>query len=1212
MTNLNKSSSHRFLSITNSLLAAAVVVLPLSAPALSPDLDPHNVPLFLSTGVSPNFVITLDDSGSMAWGFLPDSICSASSRSSVCTPTTRRFTSAKFNAQYYNPEIRYLPPLDANGVELATSFKAAWRNGFYQGHDKIDLESQYRPTTSFYSSGTSSSGYGEYKAQIPSSDRGNGKFFGNITATANTNAYYYNFVPSLSGCDGTIGDDDCYQPVFVSATSGPGTKDINGDGIVNAADKDERQNFANWYSFYRTRNLATITAASRAFQDIPSEMRVAWQALGTCNAFNTSCQGWDGVNIDNRIRRYGAINNGKTHKERLYQWLFKLDTNSSTHLRQALGKAGQYFSIETGVNSPYAFDPQFDDDPDKRYSCRANFSMAMTDGYWNGNNAAGTLKSDGSATSLPNIFSTACPTATPECVTSPSYSPTSPFKDTNNNTLADVAFHYWATDLAPSLKNDVPRYPSTLDNADAATLSAAYWDPKNNPAKWQHMVTYTVGLGLTRALDTTTPPLKWDGDSLSNNSATSSYLALKNGTLNWPATGMSGSQGLPGNVADLWHAALNSRGKFFSADDPEGLNKSLKSIVNDVAAKVGSGSSIAANSKRLGTTTHIYLASFDSTDWSGELEALPLGSNGMPGSATWSANANLPAPAARNIWTTSVGAATSFTGAFGGTLTADVVDYLRGVQTNELPSGSFRSRSKILGDIVNSDPVFVGGDNFRLDALPAATYPYSSSYSTFAATKNGTSMIYVGANDGMLHGFDAATGVEKFAYVPSALHGALADLTDANYPANHKYFVDGSAGFGDAYWSGAWHTVLVGPLGAGGKAVFALDITDPNAMDGSKVLWEFNGGAHASKMGYIFGPPTIAPFADGHFYAVFSNGYDSADHQAGLFLVRVDNPSIYYYIDTKYGSAVAKNGLSTPKLVDLNNDRIIDAIYAGDMQGNLWKFDVTSSSATNWKIAHGTAAVPQPMFVATDGTGGGAARQPIQAQVGVTAAPAGVFGDAMIFFGTGRYFVDGDASATDKQSFYGVLDDGSPTYSTTYGRSDLWTQSIVYEGVVGSTAARVVSNNPPNWASKKGWVIDLVPPGGALKGERVIAPPLLRFGRVIFNTMEPNISDPCQQGSSWLMELDAESGGNLNYVALDINGDGQFDADDMIAYVQGGGTLSSAPAGVKSDSMTLNQPTVITAGGTEYKYSSNVGKGIGVVTEKSGSSSGRTSWRQIQ
>lgn len=1183
-----------------SLVLAAAVMLPVSAQALDPSLTPKNVPMFLSTGVSPNFVITLDDSGSMAWAYVPDGISGLSS--------TRRFKSSTFNAQYYNPQTSYLPPLDANGVALTTAFNKAWRNGFYQSHGFKDLETEYRPYRSYAPTGTGATAYSESLATHANGgtnigdDIGSGKFFGNISTSANTKAYYYNFVSSLSNCDGTIGDDDCYQPVFVTSTSGPGTTDINGDGVINAADKDERQNFANWYSFYRTRNLATITAASRAFQDITPEMRVAWQALNKCTSFGTTCEGWDSVDIENRIRRYDAA-----HKARLYQWLFKLPASGGTPLRQALGKAGAYFTIETGLTSPYSFEPQVDDDAAKRYSCRANFSMVMTDGIWNGNNAAGTIKSDSVATALPNVFDTSCSAATPNCIVSPGYTPVAPFKDTNSGSLADVAFHYWATDLNGSLKNDVARFPSSLDNVDAATLNAAYWDPKNNPAKWQHMVTYTVGLGLTRVLDTTTPKLKWDGDPHSTNTVTSSYPALKAGTLNWPAAGSD----LVGNVADLWHAALNSRGKFFSAEDPETLNKSMKSIVNDVAAKVGSASSIAANSKRLETGTRIYLASFDSNDWSGELEALPLDPlTGLPGSPDWIASANLPAPAARNIWTTSGGSATAFTGSFGGTLTSDVVDYLRGVQTNELPSGTFRSRTKILGDIVNSDPVFVGGENFRLEVLPSLVYAYASTYPAFVASKSTTNMIYVGANDGMLHGFDAATGIEKFAYVPSELHSSLAALTDVAYPANHKYFVDGAAGFGDAYWGGAWRTVLVGTLGAGGKSVFAIDVTDPNAMDASKVLWEFNGGAHASKMGYIFGPAVVAPFADGHFYAVFSNGYDSADHQAGLFMVRVDDPSIYYYIDTKYGSATEKNGLSPPKLVDLNNDRIIDAIYAGDMQGNVWKFDVTATSAVNWKITHGTPATPEPMFVATDGTG---VRQPIQSQLGVTGPPSGVAGDAMVFFGTGRYFVDGDATATDKQSFYGVLDDGSlSSYSTSYDRSDLWTQSIIYQGVVGTQEVRVTSITPTNWATQKGWVMDLVPPGGALKGERVIAPPLLRFGRVIFNTLEPSVGDPCLQGSSWLMELDAESGGNLDYAALDINGDGEFDSGDMIAYTAGGTAYSSAPAGVKSGTMTLNQPTVVTAGSKEYKFSSNVGKGIGVITEKSGSSAGRTSWRQIQ
>ncbi len=396
-----------FLSL-KSLALAAAVMLPLSAQALDPNLEPHNVPLFLSTGVSPNFVITLDDSGSMQWAYVPDSING--------TTSARRFKSSTFNAQYYNPNTHYLPPLDANGVALTTSFNAAWRNGFYKpANSDVDLASEYRPTSVLrYYMSSGSPTYSQSFANHAAADLGVGKFFGNITSTTNTQAYYYNFVSTLANCDGTIGDEDCYQPVFVSATSGPGTKDINGDGNIDAADKDERQNFANWYSFYRTRNLATITAASRAFQDITPEMRVAWQSLNTCTTFGTTCQGWDGVSVENRIRRYDAA-----HKARLYKWLFKLPANNSTPLRQALGKAGAYFTIETGLTSPYAFDPQVNDDAAKRYSCRANFSMVMTDGIWNGNNAAGTLKSDSVATALPNMFDTSCSLASPNCMASP-------------------------------------------------------------------------------------------------------------------------------------------------------------------------------------------------------------------------------------------------------------------------------------------------------------------------------------------------------------------------------------------------------------------------------------------------------------------------------------------------------------------------------------------------------------------------------------------------------------------------------------------------------------------------------------------------------------------------------------------------------------------------------------------------------------------------
>ncbi len=1185
--------------ITTSAVWHLVAVAAIAFPGVGHALDPHNVPLYLTTGVSPNMVITLDDSGSMAWSYVPDTVGSESA--------FRRYKSASYNAQYYNPKIRYVPPLDVNGTPLTTSFTAAWRNGFYTGHGSVNLETSYRPYNSFISTGTGSTAYSESLANHAALDVGTGsKPF--LTNKSNTKAYYYVFDSSQPSCDGKANNDYCYKYVAVSSTSGPGDIDINGDSVINAADKDERQNFANWFSFYRTRNLATITAASRAFQDIPADVRIAWQALNTCTAFGTTtCKGWDDVAVENRIRRYDAA-----HKARLYKWLFKLRANSGTPLRLALQRAGEYYKITTGTASPYAFDPQVDDTAAKRYSCRANYSLLMTDGMWNGSGASVAITGDSASKALPNIFGTSCAVGTPDCVESSGYTPVPPFKDTNTGSLADIAFHYWATDLNPSLKNDVPRFPRSLDNVTGDILGAAYWDPKNDPAKWQHMVTYTVGLGLTRVLDTTSPKLKWDGDTHSANGLTSSYPDLKSGKIAWPVTG----DDKPGNVADLWHAALNSRGKFFSADDPETLNASLSSIVNDIAGRVSSAASVAANSKRLEGSTHLYLASFDSNDWSGDLQAFPLnGETGLIGEQAWSANAALPAHGDRSIWTVDASnVGVLFTGSFGGSLTADVVNYVRGDQSLEEknydkitnPSAVFRNRSKILGDIVNSDPLFIAKDDFNLSAIP----DYATSYAEFVKGKSSTGMIYVGANDGMLHAFEATTGKEKFAFVPRGIHGSLAALTSTGYNANHEYFVDGSPAFGDAYWGGDWRTVLVGTLGAGGKSVFALDVTNPDtAMDTGKVLWEFDGGTHAGKMGYIFGPAAVARFHDGNFYAVFANGYDSADKQAGLFLVRVDDPANYIYIDTKYGSAAAENGLSAAKLVDLNNDRIIDAIYAGDLQGNLWKFDVSDTDKANWAISLGSSSSPKPVFVAKDS---GGKRQPIQGQVSVSLPPSGVPGKAMVFFGTGRYFVKGDATNLDMQSFYGVLDRDDEDTDTLV-RGDLWTQSIVFEGVVGTQEIRVASSNPPDWSAKSGWVMDLVPPDKVKRGERVIAPPLLRYGRVIFNTIEPSADDPCQQGVSWLMELDAATGANLSYPALDITGDGEFTSKDVVAYIDAmGDSVSKPAAGVKSGSMSLNQPTVVTAGSKEFKYDSNVSGGIGIVTEKTGSAMGRTSWKQIQ
>ncbi len=1155
-----------------SFSLVTVLLLPaLHAQAVDPITLP-SAPLYLAGGVAPNLVVTLDDSGSMAWGYVPDTMGKNARVTSGCghnifydndgSETKRYFLSGDHNAQYYNPSITYLPPLKSDGTPYTTSYGSAYINGFDTTSTTVNLASAYQPSFGFQPKSN------QCYARHPALDSGSGKQFS--SDTVNVPAYYYRYETGGTGCTGASiskTNEACYVYTAVGAA--------------------EQQNFANWYSFYRTRNLATVSAATRAFNNLPGTMRLAWQALNSsCDDFSgTGCAGWDGTKIGNSIRALSAPG----HKENFYKWLEKLPANGGTPLRAALGRVGEYYRTSTAVvNSPYAEDPQVT--VGTQHSCRANYTIMMTDGIWNGNNASGVSGNvDNTAKSLPD---------------GTSYAPSAPFKDDNSNSLADVAFYYWANDLRTDLTNNVPRSPRVLDKLveDGKTIPTAdYFDPKNDPASWQHMVTYAVGLGLTTTLPELSPALTWAGDTY-----TGSYADLASGTLSplWPVTGTD----KPGNVADLWHAAINGRGLFFSAEDPKSLSDAMQEMVNNIISRSSSAASIATNSKKLDTSTAIYQASFDSGNWTGELEAFAVKSDGTLGDSLWKASTKIPAEASRNIKT--------FNGAVGvdfawGSISADQktlvsedeLNYLRGDQSKEQnKGGTFRTRTTLLGDIVNSDPLFVSEENFGYDKLSGDE---GTLYVDYVAGKSSkTPVIYVGANDGMLHAFKASDGIELFAYVPGLIYANLPSLTKPNY--SHKYYVDGAPTMGDVYYGGsAWRTVLVTPLGAGGRGVFALDVSTPDAVfSESNVLWEFDGknaaaGSTLNDMGYPVGSAAIGRFNDGKYYAVFGNGYGSANCKSGLFMVQIDAPSNVKFFDTGVGACTTsadQNGMSTPSLVDYDGDRIIDAIYAGDLQGRLWKWDVTSATNSVWDFAVGG----KPMFTT-------AAGQPITAPVEVGKVPSGASGKAMVYFGTGRYLLSGDEASKTKQAFYGLLDNGTAIPTTG---SPLVKQSIVYE----SANARVVSNNALNWKSDRGWYLDLVPPSNTLQGERVLSVPLLRFGRVIFNTSIPS-ADPCVLGGTgWLMELDAATGGNLTYSALDMNNDGLFNEGDYVVIGKDnkGNDIKSPVAGKASGSMSLNQPTVITAGAKEYKFNSDIKKGISVTTEKSGTSNPRSSWRQLQ
>ena len=665
----------------------------------------------------------------------------------------------------------------------------------------------------------------------------------------------------------------------------------------------------------------------------------------------------------------------------------------------------------------------------------------------------------------------------------------------------------------------------------------------------------------------------------------------------------------------------------YDASDLASLQTVFDTIFTDILKKTSSAATLATNSTRISTETVVYQARFNSGDWSGQLLALSLNPDGSPGSVLWDAADQIPAASARNIKTWNGTAGVDFSWSSLNTTqqtqlgSAAVLNYLRGDPSGEQRNGgSYRNREKLLGDIVNSDPVFVGSENFGYDKLPGTE---GSSYKGYLTSNSARpKMLYVGANDGMLHGFDASSGTERLAYVPNAVFSNLASLSTPGYA--HKYFVDGSPWVGDAYFkkpteaAAKWRSVLVGGTGAGGKAVFALDVSNPIAFSASDVLWEFTH----SDLGYTIGQPMIARLNNGRWAAIFGNGYVSAGGTAKLFIVYLDaNAADGWDENTDYKviatNTTTGNGLSSPTLYDQNGDRIVDYVYAGDLQGNVWKFDLSSSNPAHWKVVHRSGSTPRPFFTARNASN---QVQPITAPIEIGPPPPGKAG-VMLYFGTGRYFAVGDNTNSQVQSFYALWDDLNNNNEITYSCSSascnrntvLQAQSILYEGPgPGTHVVRVTSTHSVNYGTRRGWYLDLLPPSGTPQGERVVSAPLLRHGRVIFTTLIPS-SDPCSfGGTSWIMELDARSGGRLNETAFDLNDDNLFNTSDYVTVTLGGVSQTLPVSGVRSNVGIIKTPTVISAGEKEYKLASGTSGELASVRERgAGLASGRVSWLEL-
>jgi len=1008
-------------------------------------------PLFLAQPPKPNIMFTLDNSGSMLWDTVTGADALAQFNSSK---NLRAFYSSTYNQIYYNPETTYTPGVDYKGVSMGDSAPSNARIDPYPTSggttSKIDLTktcfvqdtTPLSVTLPLYSTSnfSATTNFASCYERVTTSGSGrNQKTYDKEIARY---AFYYTWrgAGSPNGTSGQDNDTNYLRVDILPGRTYPKSASRTDCGTAPTCTyAQELQNFANWFSYYRTRILMTKTSIGLAFAPIdpivtpvnPSRFRVGFNAINKPGSTNSNSS----VSDDAGWLTIRDFDTGQ--KQDFYTKLYAINPNGGTPLREQMDRVGKLYDgslsrFDYTNNDPYRESAA----SSSLTSCRPSYHIMSTDGYWNG--GAGSF-------------------------------PTS-------SSLADIAEHYYTTDLRPGLGNNI----RPTNNRDTAT--------------WQHMTTFTIGLGA----DGTIPYSETDPTS-------------------WPKAVADS----PTAIDDLWHAAVVGKGRYFSAKNPVALQAGLSAVLKDISIQAGAGASGAVTGSVVDGDSYFYVPSFESGKWIGHLRAYDLDAEGAVGDIQWDAADLVPAPASRNIatWNPDTGTGTNFVW---DNLTADqktaltssdVLDYLRGVKVNEETEfgggpGIYRYRASKLGDIVNSAPLYVKKSDFGYRVLPTASGG-GSAYTTFVNNKaNRTPMIYVGANDGMLHAFNANTGVEKFAYVPNVLYPTLVSLSSPDY--GHNYYVDGSATEGDAYLGGGWKTIMLGSVGAGGAGVFAINVTDPDSLTPGKVLWE-KGSGDLADLGRVMGQVTAVRLRNGTWAAIFGNGYDSASGKAVLYVLDLSTGALIRSIELTGVDTTNRNGLSAPALL-FNAQRELVGAYAGDMKGNLWKFDFDSTTSASWTATNLFSAVNADNKV-----------QPMVKRPAIAAHPLGGY---LVTVATGKFVDTDDKANVDVQSIYGIWD--KPTAGKVTGRSQLVRQTLT-----SVTGGRKLSNNLVDWDTKRGWYVDL----SLLAGERVIGDLTVIDNQLIIATTLAPTSDLCAGGGiSQLMAVGYLTGGAVTETVFTVNG----------------------------------------------------------------------------
>ncbi|MEM7079468.1 MAG: PilC/PilY family type IV pilus protein, partial [Pseudomonadota bacterium] len=1032
-----------------------------------------------------------------------------------------------------------------------------------------------------------------------------------------------------------------------SGSSYPGgaeRDDCAGTGTTNTCTYlEEIQNFANWFQYYRSRELVAKSAIGGVVADL-QDIRVGYETINRRTheeVADLNEEYWSG------------------EKKELLDTIYEVNSSGGTPLRRALDDAGRILGCNYSGRACPAL-------PAPQGSCQQNFTLIFSDGYWNGPTISyGNTDSDGAGPFDGGKYA-----------------------DTQADVLADVAMHYYENDLFPAEPDDVP-----VTNADTRGVGPNVF---TSTTMHQHVKTYTIAFGITGAVN-----------------IAAAEAADPTQPFTWPGVFSAATA----KVDDMLHAAINGRGRFLNAGDPQELQTAIETAFLEFTQAASSTSAVAFNSTSLRSDTLLFRGFYDLRARTGELTATKVDvlTGQLALTPDWKASELLDASHPSGIPANSRTIATydrvnrdgvpfryaNLNADQQAVMTNNMVDYIRGDRSFEQPAGNLRKRpdlSGLLGDIVNSSPIFVGEPRaFNRDQAP---YPTGTGdfYSDFVNNvKARQALVYVGANDGMLHGFDAQTGREEVAYVPNLImdqtldnNNRLSSFTSSFYL--HEYFVDLTPRFNDVYMSpdgssGAqWLTALVGGIGAGGKGFYALNVTDPvvfgtEAGVANSVLWEFTDeddtyplrpdgtpltdlagnmlfdplGKPVKDLGVSLSLPTIAmsnvsAAGEQRWVAIFGNGPNSTAGVATLFVLYMDGgfggwtPNTdFIKIPTPAGPPIpphplagTPNGLGSPSAVDIDLNGTVDLVYAGDYLGNLWRFDMRDPLPSNWKAVL--------VFTATYDDGVTVKEQPILSAPLVTKHPTKP--GFLVSVGTGSFFSDADGRSTDIQSIYTIWDDIRVPLPYTAQPNSKNLRLVQQElenrvddrvnppqtrRVIPSANSVAYDEETPSSIGTYGWYVDLnmpraalttsgapnpdlsgnPPPDAQFPGERAVRRLLVRDGNLFTTTVLPATDETSCFGArpGSILIFDIATGGDPGRPLIDFNLDGVIDDLDLVDGYSGGILFSYSDL----DGALVDLSTLGGSGDTDFLFVSG-GKDTKAykTADLEDPKQGRQSWTQLR